>query len=558
MPRRQKILVYVVLLLVAGLFLVMSNQRFYFLQGSSAGDILLARALASGEGFREVWRLGSPPCTVRPPGLAAIMAGIIVLIGENLLVFKLVNNLFGAAAFAGALLLLRKRMHTLAGPLLIAAFAMTLPFWIGIARHLYSGILFTALVLWSLFMFEREQERGFKSAFAVAAFSLTACGAILTRAIGVALPAAAVVAFVLNRHAAAGRRLYLAAILVLITGLCFGGWTLRNYFAKGAKDPPYLSKLMVGEPLGSTYWLAEDQAIPLIPEPRKLTVKRFAKRINDNAKYYLFNTGEFLVPALKKFPPGVRTTLTGLWFIITMAGLAIMMFRERRISEIYAGMTLLVALFWPFPHPRFFLPALPVFLLATVTAVRWFMEKSGVLSEAAEGRKAWICGVIAGAVFLVPNLASDIVLIKERFKGPRYKLDRPGMIMTASRPASYAGLLLLDYVREHTPPDSKIMFHSIHPCGLVSERVCSSVPMAGPERTLDWVRDNGIDYIIMDSEKGAFGASYFSYQYLLPFIQKYEDEKLVLIKSYEVPLSSGTPPTSLYKVKKKNSSSGRQ
>ncbi|MFO8058301.1 MAG: hypothetical protein R6V10_13495, partial [bacterium] len=532
MSKRDRTLVAAVLLGVAGLFVVMSNQRFYFLQGSAASDILLSRALASGQGFREVLRIGSPPCTVRPPGFTSLLAVLNLLFGENLFLYKLINNLFGAAAFLFGVLLLRKRTRSPAVPLMIAAFSMTLPFWIGIARHLYSGIIFTALVMSSLWVFEREHERGFTSVLSLIGFSVLASAALLTRSIGVTLPAAAVLSVFLHRRLPIKNRLYLAAAVLLITGLFFGAWTVRNYKVQGAKDEPYLSKLLVGEPLGSTYWLAEDQGIPLMPEPKKLTPARFAKRITDNGRYYLFHTAGFLVPALERLPAGVRAALSGSWFVLVMGGLGFMIVRQKRISEIYAALTLLVALAWPFPHPRFFAPALPVLLLAMTGSITWLSGKAAGHAGFAPVRgKARLAGIVAAALFILVNLGSDATLVKKRFKKPEYQLTRPGMTMVADRPYSYASLLVLDRLRKNAPPDARVMFHSVYPCALVTERVCAPVPMADPERLMRWVRENGIDYIIMDSEKGAFGASYFSYRYLWPAVQRYEGQTLELLKS---------------------------
>ncbi len=551
MQKREMIYITGCLLVVAGLYLVMSNQRFYFLQGASAGDILLSRALASGQGFREVFRLGSPPCTVRPPGLTALLALISVVFSENIFVFKFINNLFGGAAFLGGALLLRKRMQAWAPGVMITFFSMTLPFWIGMAKHLYSGVLFTALLLWSLFLFEREQERGFKSLPAIVCFSVMASAAILTRAIGVTLPVTAVLAVIFSREVPVRRRLYISGTVVVITGLCFGGWTLRNYYAEAAKDQPYLSKLLVGEPLSSSYWLAEDQGIPLIPPPKRLTAKRFVKRLVDNGKHYLFHTPGFFVPALERLPPGVRAALAGLWFLAVIGGLGVLVFQQRRASEIYAGLTLLVALVWPFPHPRFLAPALPVLLLAMVIAITWLAGQTAkLLPSAPDTQRARVIALAAGLLFILANLGADAQIITERFRAPAYKLERKEMTIVAPRQQAYHSLLLLDLLRRRSLPDAKIMFHSVHPCGLVAERVCAPVPMARPETIMRWIYEHDIDYVIMDSEKDAVGASYFSYHYLWPTVKRYKGEKLILMKSYDVKQQQGAPPASLYKVEK--------
>jgi len=290
-------------LLVAGLYLLMANNRFYFLEGSAAGDILLAKALAGGEGFREVWRLGQPPCTVRPPGLALIMAGVVKVFYLKLLVIKLVNNCFGVVACVFAFLLLRRRMDSFYLALVFALVSLTLPFLIQISLYIYSGLAYTAFALAALVVFERADDDGFRSSRHLAAFTVISSAGAMIRTMEIALPLAAVLSLLTRNNSLSPRKRLIWTAAIVIAALAGpGAWTLRNYLAKDVLDRPYFSKLLVGEPPGSSYWLAEDQGVPLLPNPRPLTTESFLRRLQNNTDYYLESIAGMIAPPTEGAP----------------------------------------------------------------------------------------------------------------------------------------------------------------------------------------------------------------------------------------------------------------
>ena len=199
---------------------------------------------------------------------------------------------------------------------------------------------------------------------------------------------------------------------------------------------------------------------------------------------------------------------------------------ERRISEWFALVTISIAWVWPFPHTRFFISVMPILLFSMIRGLYWPFEAAGFPEE---NRSRYIgrlraCVLAIGTLLLMVNLARDIALVKDRFTPPPYKLVRsPGMEIVTRRPAAYRSLLLLDMVRANSRVDEVVMFHSIHACGLVAERICSAVPMASPNGVMDYIDENGIDYVVADDEGGAWGASYFSYNFLLPAIERHAE-----------------------------------
>jgi len=507
--------------LVCVLYLLMANNHYYFMQGSSSIPILLAKALAGGDGFREVWRIGQPPRTVTPPGFALMLSVVVRLFGLNLFAMKILNNLFGVAAFLGAYALISRRIKAPPFALLIAVFSSTLVYWVGTAEYLYAGMPNFAIVIWALAAFETADDKNFKTRRLVVVVALLTVGAVLVRGIGIAFPAAVMASLITRRGAPSSRRLWWGSLIVIAGLLSWGGWTLRNYLAIGAQDRPYLSKLVIGEPLGSLYWLAEDHGAPIMPAPKRLTPARLIKRLEDNGTYYLSEISTILLPPLERTPRVLRISLSSVWILFTLAGIARLLARERRVSEWFALATLAIAWLWPFPDTRFLVPIMPILLMATLEGAGWAVD---ILSRAPRAKlgPAIRAGLFTlGAVVCCINLAQDAAIVRDRFRDPPFKLILPsGLEAGTWRIEAYHSLLLLDHVAKNSPPTAKVMFHSIHACGLVTGRMCAGVPLAGPDRVMQYIDEEGIDYVVMDDEGGVWGASYLSHRFLLPAIEK--------------------------------------
>lgn len=527
------ILMILASVVVAALYLAMANNRFHFLEAAESGDILLARALAQGEGFREVWRLGKPPCTVRPPGFAFIMSLVVRIFSMDLLAMKVINNLFGVLGFLAALVLLRRRLDSNYLVLVLCFFSFTLPFWIDVSKYLYSGGAYTCFILFALAAFETADDREFGGRWLLLLFTALFAGSLMIRGAAIALPVAALISLLSRRVAPAKNRWTWAVAVVIAALLSSGAWTLRNYKAKGAQDQPYFSKLLVGEPPQSLYWLAEDQGVPLAPKPRPLTVKRLFRRLLDSGTYYLDHTAPFMLPVLEVAPRWLLRTWSAAGLFLIVAGLLLSIKKERRISELFALLTLGIAWLWPFPHPRFFAPVMPILLFAMVDG-GFRMVKALNRSPSREFFMSLTSStfLILGIVAIAINLIQDFKIVRDRFQEPEFKLlHSSGMLMVTSRPEAYRSLLILDYVRANTEPEASVMFHSIHPCGLVAQRICSTVPLARPDRVMDYIIEHGIDYVVADDEGGQWGASIFSFHFLLPAIrahpERFEDVETI-------------------------------
>jgi len=517
--RLQTVAFWASLVLVAALYLGMTNNRFHFLMSASSGDILLAEAIAEGHGFREVWRLGSPPCTVRPPGLAFVLAPFAFPPEINLFAMKLMNNLFGPLGFVGAYLFLLVRTRNRYAALMMALYASTLFFLVGQARFLYSGIAYFALVSWSLYFFERTRQRVFADRWRLTVFSVLSAAAFLVRSIGIAVGFSGAASLALSGRGSRRLRMFWTAFVLAVVMGAAGGWTLRNYLAEGAKDEPYLSKLMVGEPLDSLYWLAEDQGVPIMPEPKPLNTARFVQRIYSNTAYYIDRVAGTLAAPLDLAPYPVRAVVSVLFLVSAVAGAALLLLRERGAAEFYVIFTLAIAVLWPFPHERYLAPALPPLLLCVY-------QLANSAARRMNGKGRFLVGGLSAVLVAatLANIAYDTADLADRFADVPFSRPHPsGFEVVTERPAAMNSMLLLEWVRENTEEDAVVMFHSINPCGLVARRTCAAVPMAPPGRVMEYIDSNGIDYVVMDDEMGEWGASFFSENFLLSAIDEHPE-----------------------------------
>jgi hypothetical protein len=150
--------------------------------------VVLARALATGRGYRYLNLPGAPFATHFPPGYPALLALLTRLVPAfptNVRVFVFANALLTAAAAAGIVVLAYRRLSL---PLPIAAltgviWAVAVP-TLMLSTAVMSEPLFLAMLLPTLLLAERVTRDGGARASAAAGVMLAAC--ILVRSIGIA------------------------------------------------------------------------------------------------------------------------------------------------------------------------------------------------------------------------------------------------------------------------------------------------------------------------------------------------------------------------------------
>ena len=315
---------------------------------------VLAKALATGEGYRMINLPGDPHATHYPPGYPFFLSLLWRLAPEfpgNIVVFKFANALWLSLAALGAWAFARSRLGWSSVSAAVAAAAGTL----AIVVLLVTGVvlsepMFMALLFPALLLSERAVESG---SIRVAAVAGLACGALaLVRTLGAVVVPAAVLVMVMRRQFRG------AAVLFVAAAVCLVPWQLWLNDWQHEIPPVLMGKYGAYGP-----WVAEG-----IREGGAGFVKAVAIA-------NLQSVDRFLSYA---FMPMAQVWPRALAFVgactFAAVGLAVLV-RRSSVTATFLAAYAFVVLLWPFEPDRFVLavwPLLTICGLAGVTAAwRW-------------------------------------------------------------------------------------------------------------------------------------------------------------------------------------------
>ena len=315
--------------------------------GAFADDgiyVALGKALASGEGYRSAYAVGSPPHLKYPPGLPALFAAIWSFAPDVegfRQVWAIVTPLVTGTT-AGLIVWIGHKVLELpvwlaaclgVGPLLTdpALHYLNLPLSEGLYLLLTSGLILAL-----------ASSRGGR--LTLAAAIVLAAAAPFLRAQGIVLIAT------LGIVTLARRSLGAAVVATVAATAPYAAWTLLRPIAAEAITQP--------DELPYTAWVGSGgagEAIGLL-----------GAGILTNARAYFWILAEHSAP-LAAMGILIASALVALAVVGFVANL-----KERPEVSVPVGLTTLLILVWPWPQDRFLLPILPFagLLIATVVS-RW-------------------------------------------------------------------------------------------------------------------------------------------------------------------------------------------
>lgn len=199
--------------------------------------VVLARALASGEGYRFINLPGSPAATHFPPGYPAFLALVSFVapaFPRNLVAFKMANAALLAVAAGFGYLLARRRllMPEPAAVLATLMGALALPALL-LSGMVLSETLLLALLLPALLLAERAVADARPGSGKLAVLGLLGGTMALVRTVGIAFPLGVALVLLL-----AGRRMRAAAIVLGVTTVVLMPW--QWWVATHAAEMPTL------------------------------------------------------------------------------------------------------------------------------------------------------------------------------------------------------------------------------------------------------------------------------------------------------------------------------
>ena len=316
--------------------------------------VVLAKALANGEGFRMINLPGSPHATHFPPGYPLLLAALWKLSPEfpdNIVVFKFVNAVFLAATAVGTYKLSRSRFELGA----LGASVTSVVGSLSVVVLIITGVVlsepfYMALVIPTLLLTERAVEDG--SARTAAGAGALIGMLTLVRTLGVfVLPAALLVMLVRRRWRS-------ALILTGVAMLFIIPWQLWVSAYQSEMPSP-----LVGKYGSYGQWLADGY---------RAGGRSFARAVLAKNTDELFG---FLGYLTMPVPP-VWPRLLSLGTLILTLGLGAWSVRRRLpVTLVFLLGYSAVILAWPFEPTRFALvwwPVLAALFVAGVRAVwRW-------------------------------------------------------------------------------------------------------------------------------------------------------------------------------------------
>jgi hypothetical protein len=301
--------------------------------------VVLAKALASGDGFRMINLPGSPHATHFPPGYPLLLAAlwkVFPSFPDNIVVFKFVNAFFLAGTAVATYWFSRRRMELEPLGASIAAGVGTMSVVVlVITGVVLSEPLYMLLVVPALYMAERTAEDGDARQAAIAGALIGVLA--LVRTVGVFLLPAALLVLVLRRRWRA------AAIVAVVAMALIVPWQLWISAYQTETSPPLVGKYGAYGP-----WLAEGYRAGGLAFAKAVLAK--------NANELFGFLGYIALPVAPVWPRFVS-----LGAVLLMLGVgAHSTWRRIPITLVFLAGYGAVVLAWPFEPTRFALVWWPV------------------------------------------------------------------------------------------------------------------------------------------------------------------------------------------------------
>jgi hypothetical protein len=506
-------------LALAGLHLLLGLLLFepiLFPGGDNAGYMILGDALASGEGYRDIY-LPSRPLHTKYPPLYPLLLAVLTPLGA-LQLFKLASLALTTLSVWLTYCLVGRLIDRRSAAVAAGLFAVS-PVLLDYSHWVLSEALFVVLVTASLIGLERCSSgisRGNGRSDARIAFSVGlvgAAGAFLTRTAGLPLLGAAVLSFALARQ---WKRAGLSAAVALVVAGGWGTYQGRVVDAAGDAAPTYLEEMLLLNPYDPA--LGSAGASDLLV------------RATDNAWTYV--TGVLPTALVGRVgvtsEPGALLALLGLM----LAGLAFAGWARRSMSrlgpaELFTVLYAFMLVLWPpvWTDQRFLLPMLPLLLAYAAAGVSTLGE-----GLAARSSLRWIGAAPVVALIAIVGIgaaSSVLAVAPDRIRClADYRAGAP-----CDPPAFASFYRAAEWTRDRTAPDAVVVNRKPRIFFWISGRQGDVYRFSTDTReVLDGLEAFGTDYVVVDAVSGTTA------RYLVPMLREF-------MPKFEIVYEGGDPPT---------------
>ena len=480
-----------------------------FLGGDNYWYLLLADALRSGEGYRDLWLPSMPAHTRYPPVYPAALAAI-GLLANSPLFFKLLSVVCTTGVVALVFLLAKERTSDRELALMAGALAAATPILVEYSHWVLSEPAFTFLLMVAIYAFTKDREGESTRLFALGTAAAILAG--LTRSAGYPLILAIVVAL------AARRSWKRCAIFLGATVLVLGAWWLRNRMAVSG-DLPY-----------SQWILFRD---PYRPELGSVTAGELVARFFENVKVYTLSV---LPRSLGGRDISVGAAwLYGVTLAIPILAGAFRQIKKLGVAELFFVFYMGLVLLWPraWSDQRLLLPVLPIVIVLLLEGLAW-IARLLVKKEQRTALVTYAAGALLIGVAVLGNvrvMGEAMGCSKQYWGGNNY----------ACYPRAMADFIdVATWTRDGTPADAIVVNRKPQIFYWYAQRRGDNYPYTtDPDSMMSFIDSQGAGYVVVDNWSAT------TYRYLIPAIQAHTER-------FGLAHQQGNPPTYLLTYRKES------
>lgn len=457
----------------AVLYIAAINPKLY-MWGDNAHYIIVAKALATGEGFRDIHTPGHPvfhfPLLLFPVALAPIVA----VFDYDLWPLKL----FVALTAVGAVGLCHRLYGRLLDPpraaILTLLFAVS-PQFVSFSHQVMTEAPYTALSIWALLLALQVPEPAAPGqARRLALLSAVLVAACLTRSLGLALVFGTAAWLLVDGPGPRGARAVRAACVLLA---CVVAWAATV----GLLGFPYLRDFITGA--AHAPGAAEATAVPRMLERLEVNLRGYATAVPETVLYLLYEHPKrwIILPVLATLGAGFG------WAVL----------RRRTPVEYYVAAYAAILLVYEPSNignlQRYVVPLIPFILYYFTLGLDLAGRALGAVAPALRRANAWLAPVALSLLVglnLVGTVEASILHRKpEMFDYDRY-VDADGYRAMAQ------------WLHDHSPDDSIVSTRNTYIFHIWARRHVvwrPDLPGGGDGAVLAGLRAAGVDYLTAES-----------------------------------------------------------
>ncbi len=455
---------------ICAIYILRTSGVVLFRGGDNAHYILLAKALAEGHGYVDLFKAQLTPHTQYPPLFPALLSAVTYLKGMDSYLMNLVVSLSMVATIIVLFILLRKEKF--ASPLLPVVW---FPLWIS-TFYFTDSILteptYMALSLAALLFMERWMK---KQSILYLCIAVVLCWiSVMTRTAGITLIAAMAAGVFVFRGISKKSALRAISVLI-ICSLPLILWSLRNSML-GETSTNYLNQFLLANP-GK-------------PSEGYLSIFSLSGRIWDNFKIHFMDLSG---------TAGMKSMglVSGVFLLLGVTGFVQRVRQGISTPEFYTIFYIGLILIWPFANVRFMIPIYPLIIAYIVHGAVFFVKKIPAAELKAAASTAAI--IVFLAIITANGIKVNEYYQESREHYSKHKVQSGNKLYLCATSSAYHYMLKASvWLRNHGESGAIVMGRKPRLIALASNYPVVGVPREAPANPAEWLKEQKVKYIILD------------------------------------------------------------